>query len=95
MEVLKDDAVLNAVGAELKEQFAPDVLQKNFSVNSEGNIAPASIRSCLAISSVTDTSAVKIKATARDPEVAAAICNALTQVAPEYVKSPSALVTVA
>lgn len=86
MEVLKDDAVLNAVGAELKEEFAPDVLQKNFSVNSEGNIAPASIRSCLAISSVSDTSAVKIAATARDPEVAAAICNVLTQVAPEYVE---------
>ena len=86
MEVLKDDAVMNAVGDKLSKQFDGNVLSQNFSIGSGGKIAPASIRSCLAISSVTDTSAVKVTATAQNAEVAAAICNNLTQVAPQYVE---------
>ena len=86
MEVLKDDAVMNAVAEKLAKQFEKNVLSQNFSLSESGKIAPASIRSCLAISSVTDTSAVKVTATAENAEVAAAICNDLTQVAPQYVK---------
>lgn len=86
MEVLKDDAVMNAVGDKLTTQFDGDVLAQNFSITDSGRITPASIRSCLAISSVTDTSAVKVTATAKNAEVAAAICNDLTKVAPQYVE---------
>lgn len=86
MEVLKDDAVMNAVAEKLSKQFEKNVLSQNFTINDSGKITPASIRSCLAISSVTDTSAVKVKATAENAEVAAAICNDLTQVAPQYVE---------
>lgn len=86
MEVLKDDAVMNAVAEKLSKQFEENVLSQNFTINDSGKIAPASIRSCLAISSVTDTSAVKVNATAKNAEVAAAICNDLTQVAPQYVE---------
>ena len=86
MEVLKDDAVMNAVAEKLSKQFEENVLSQNFTVNDSGKITPASIRSCLAISSVTDTSAVKVTATAKNAEVAAAICNDLTQVAPQYVE---------
>lgn len=86
MEVLKDDAVMNAVAEKLSKQFEENVLSQNFTINDSGKITPASIRSCLAISSVTDTSAVKVTATAKNAEVAAAICNDLTQVAPQYVE---------
>ena len=86
MEVLKDDAVMNAVAEKLSKQFEENVLSQNFIINDSGKITPASIRSCLAISSVTDTSAVKVTATAKNAEVAAAICNDLTQVAPQYVE---------
>lgn len=86
MEVLKDDAVMNAVAEKLSKQFEENVLSQNFTINDSGKITPASIRSCLAISSVTDTSAVKVTATAQNAEVAAAICNDLTHVAPQYVE---------
>ena len=86
MEVLKDDAVMNAVGDMLVKQHDLDDLKKVFSVNDEGKISPSSIRDCLAISSVTDTSAVKIVATTLDPQIASDICNDLTQVAPKYVE---------
>lgn len=85
MEVLKDDAVMNAVGAKLKEQFDVDTLVNNFGY-ADGKISPAAIRNCLSISSVTDTSAVKIVATTKNAEVSAAICNDLTEVAPDYVE---------
>ncbi|MBR3631394.1 MAG: lipopolysaccharide biosynthesis, partial [Oscillospiraceae bacterium] len=86
MEVLKDDAVMNAVAEKLSKQFDENVLSENFTIIDNGKITPASIRSCLAISSVTDTSAVKVTATAENAEVAAAICNDLTHVAPQYVE---------
>ncbi|MCR4796509.1 MAG: polysaccharide biosynthesis tyrosine autokinase [Ruminococcus sp.] len=85
MEVLKDDAVMNSVGELLKKQFDEDTLIKNFGM-SEGRISPSAIRDCYSISSVTDTSAVKIVATTKNAEVAAALCNDLTEVAPDYVE---------
>ena len=86
MEVMKDDAVMDAVGALLVQQFDRQVLAECFRFNDTGALTPASIRSCLAISSVTDTSAVKVTATAQNAKVAAAICNDLTRVAPQYVE---------
>lgn len=86
MEVLKDDAVMNAVGDLLVQQYEITDLGKVFDVNDENKINPASIRNCLTISSVTDTSAVKIVATTRNAELSADICNNLTQVAPKYVE---------
>ena len=85
MEVLKDDAVMNAVGDKLLTQFDADTLSKNFGM-SDGKISPSSIRDCYSISSVQDTSAVKIVSTTKNAEVAAALCNDLTEVAPSYVE---------
>lgn len=87
MEVLKDDAVMNAVVDILVTQFSNATLNQNFKLNEDGRITPTSIRQCLTISSVTDTSAVKVKATAKNAEVAAALCNDLTSVAPQYVEN--------
>ena len=85
MEVMKDDAVMSAVGKELISDFDEQRLAECFTLQN-GTIQPASLRKCLTINSVTDTSAVKVTATTRDPEIAAAICNDLTHVAPEYVE---------
>ncbi|MBR6581411.1 MAG: polysaccharide biosynthesis tyrosine autokinase [Ruminococcus sp.] len=85
MEVLKDDAVMNAVGDLLITQYDSYTIEQNFNL-SNGRITPGSLRSCISISSVTDTSAVNVVATAKNAEIAAAICNNLTSVAPEFVE---------
>ena len=86
MEVLKDDAVMNAVGDILVKNYENGSLKECFNINSEGKINPASIRECLTISSVTDTSAVNVVATTKNAELSAMLCNTLTQVAPKYVE---------
>lgn len=85
MEVMKDDAVMNAVADCLHHEYSNELLSRTFSISND-RITPSSLRSCLSISSVTDTSAVKVVATAKDPEIAAAICNCLTSVAPRFVE---------
>ena len=85
IEVLKDDTVIDAVGGQLADQYDLRTLAESFTVSSNGKISPASIRNCFSISSVADTSAIKVTAIANNPEVAAFLCNALTRVAPEYM----------
>ena len=86
MEVLKDDAVMNAVGDLLITQYEMSYLERVFDITDDNKIDPVSIRECLTISTVTDTSAVNIVATTLNPELAADICNDLTMVAPKYVE---------
>lgn len=85
MEVMKDDAVMAAVAQQLVSEYGTERLSSCFDVHN-GTVSPSALRKCLTISSVTDTSAVKVTATTKDPEVAAAICNDLTHVAPKYVE---------
>ncbi|MBR4628173.1 MAG: polysaccharide biosynthesis tyrosine autokinase [Ruminococcus sp.] len=85
MEVLKDDAVLTAVGEELAKQFDADVLKDCFGA-ANGKVSPGAIRGCLGIRSVQDTSAIKVTATTKNAKVSAAVCNDLALVAPEYVE---------
>ncbi|MDD6345576.1 MAG: polysaccharide biosynthesis tyrosine autokinase [Oscillospiraceae bacterium] len=85
IQVLKDDAVMRAVSEKLEEQYDDQILKQNFSLNN-GCITPDSLRSCISISSVTDTSALKVITTAKNPEVAASICNNLAAVAEKYIQ---------
>lgn len=85
MEVLKDDAVMNAVGDELITQFDDATIKENFAV-SNGKITPGSIRACIGVRTIQDTSAIKVTATTKNAKVSAAVCNDLTKVAPEYVE---------
>lgn len=85
MEVLKDDAVMNAVGDILLKQYDESTLSQSFNIV-DGKITPTSLRECITISSVTDTSAVKVVATTKNAEISAAVCNDLTSVAPKYVE---------
>ena len=84
-EVLKDDAVMEAVGAELFDTMDEFVLAENFRIVN-GKISPSSLRNCINITSVTDTSALKVTTTTKNAELSAAICNALAKVAPEFLK---------
>ena len=79
IEVIKDDAVMEALGERLFNHFDENVLKGSFSVY-DGKISPSSLRSCISVSTVTDTSALKVVTMAKNPEVAAAICNELTAI---------------
>ena len=85
IEVMKDDAVMYEVSRQLTKQFDEPTIAANFAVNN-GIIKPDSLRSCLAISTVADTSAINVAATAKNPEVAAFICNSLIKIAPKYME---------
>ncbi len=85
IEVMKDDSVMDAIGEELFEQFDPTILAENFSIGAGDRISSASIRNCLAFTSVNDTSAIRVTAVAKNAEVASFLCNALTKVAPEFM----------
>lgn len=84
-EVLKDDAVMNAVGDILMTQFDEGTLQKCYVMN-DHRLAPSSLSNSLSINTVPDTSALKLVVTTKDPEVAAYFLNDLTSVAPKFVK---------
>lgn len=86
VEVLQTDAVMNAIGDLLIEQYELDDLRQVFGITEDSKIDPNSIREKISISTVVDTSAVKIVATTPDAELSADICNNLTQVAPKYVE---------
>ena len=85
MVVLKDDAVMNSVSDMLMTQFDRQTLEQCFTFAND-RITPASLRSSIGVSSVTDTSAVNIVCTTKSAQVAAAICNDITLVAPQYVQ---------
>jgi capsular exopolysaccharide synthesis family protein len=85
IEVLKDDAVMNAVAEELRGSFDNSTLAENFSIV-DGRITPSSLRDCITITSVTDTSALKLSAVTKNAEISAAICNDIAKVAPEYLQ---------
>ncbi|MBQ6181381.1 MAG: polysaccharide biosynthesis tyrosine autokinase [Ruminococcus sp.] len=84
IEVLKDDAVLEALSDKIIENNGMEKAGKAFKVN-EGKISTGQLRNSLKITAVTDTSAVNVVATTKDPEISASICNCLAQIAPEYI----------
>ncbi len=86
IEVLKDDAVMRAVGDKLAGEFDENVLSQCFTLNEDGVITPASLRACISITSVADTSALTVNTTTKNPEVAAAICNNLAAVSQNFIE---------
>lgn len=90
IQVLKDDAVMEAVSDRLENSYPREILAQNFVMQGD-NITPSSLRSCITISSVSDTSALNIYTTTRNPEVAAAVCNNLAAVANHYIQEAVAV----
>lgn len=90
IEVLKDDAVMNAVGKKLLREFDESTLAQSFTF-SNNSITPSSLRSCISITSVSDTSALTVTATTETPEVSASVCNNLAAVADYYIQEAVAV----
>lgn len=84
MEVLKDDAVMDALGDRLMEMFDQATLAENFRISNR-KLVPSSIRKTITVLSVPDTSALKLSVITQNPNVSAAVCNALTIIAPKFV----------
>ncbi|MBO4523443.1 MAG: polysaccharide biosynthesis tyrosine autokinase [Ruminococcus sp.] len=85
MEVLKDDAVMDALGERLMDMFDQDTISSNFTISNR-KIVPSSIRKTINVTSVADTSALKLSVVTKNPNVSAAVCNALTVIAPKFVQ---------
>lgn len=83
--VLESNTVMSKVGEGLMEECKKEDLEKVFSLN-DGIITPKAIRSHFTMSSVDDTEVMKISATTEDPNVSAAMCNILAEVAPESLE---------
>lgn len=86
IEVLKDDAVMRAVGEKLIEEYGYDTISRNFGME-DGNIAPYSLRNAISITSVADTSALKVVTTTKNADISASICNIIAEVSPNFIKS--------
>lgn len=86
IEVLKDDAVMRAVGEKLIDEYGYDNVSRNFRME-EDNIVPESLRNTINITSVTDTSALKVVVTTKNADVSASICNIMADVSPDFIKN--------
>lgn len=84
IEVLKDDAVMDAVADHLESHSDREKLRNCFGTDT--NISAGAIRGCLNITSVSDTSALSVSATTKDPVIAADICNCISSVAPPFLQ---------
>lgn len=84
IEVLKDDAVMDSVGAKLTEDFGADIIADSFVVV-DGKIKPSSLRSAISITTVTDTSALTVTATTHNAELSAAIVNEMAKQSDTFV----------
>lgn len=84
IEVLKDDAVMTDVGNQLAKYFTPEALRECFTLR-DGSVTPSSLRSCIKITAVTDTTALTVTATTKNAEISAAVCNYLSRVAQKYL----------
>ncbi len=85
IEVLKDDAVMADVGEQLLKNFKEDGLKECFTMTEDGKVSASSLRSCIKITAVTDTTALTVSVTTRNAEVSAAVCNYLSRVAQKYL----------
>lgn len=83
--VLKDDEVLDAVAGVLAGEYEESRLASAYRMEN-GRPTASSLRSSLSINSVTDTSALNVTVTTTDAEICASFCNALSQVAPDYLQ---------
>lgn len=86
IEVLKDDAVMREVANYLEKVFAnePERLSNCFTI-SNGTISTSSLRSCIKITAVTDTTALTLTATTKDAEISAVICSHIASIAQKYI----------
>ena len=82
--VLQSDSVMDKIGNLLVLEFDDETLASVFTIE-DGKISTESIKSCFTMTSIDDTEAMKISAVTTNPEVSAALCNMMAQVAPDFL----------
>ena len=82
--VLKSNSVMDKIGNLLVLEFDEETLASVFVVK-DGKISNDSIKSCFTMTSIEETEAMRISAVTTDPEVSAALCNMMAQVAPDFL----------
>lgn len=82
--VLQSDSVMDKIGNLLVLEFDEETLASVFSIQ-DGKISTNSIKSCFTMTSINDTEAMKISAVTTNPEISAALCNMMAQVAPDFL----------
>lgn len=86
IEVLKDDAVMRTIGEQLIDQYGYDTISEIFKMEDD-NVNPSSLCSSISITTVTDTSALKVVATTKNADISASICNIMAEIAPSFIKN--------
>ena len=86
MEVMNDDAVMNAVGDILLRNYYVSDLSELLNVDEDNSIPAATIRNLLTLTYLSDSSIIKVTATCTNAVLAADICNAMAQVTSTYVQ---------
>lgn len=82
--VLQSDSVMDKIGNLLVLEFDEETLSSVFEIE-DGKISTDSIKECFTMTSIEDTEAMKISAVTTNPEVSAALCNMMAQVAPDFL----------
>ena len=82
--VLQSDSVMDKIGNLLVLEFDDETLASVFTIE-DGKISTESIKRCFTMTSIDDTEAMKISAVTTNPEVSAALCNMMAQVAPDFL----------
>lgn len=84
--ILNNNAVLKEVGEDLLKTQDVKLLRQCFDVNDEGTyIDPSSIRETLTMSAENDTEVLKIVAVTKNAKISAAVCNILSEKAPDFL----------
>ena len=88
--VLKGDEAMQEVADSIVETVDAEHLKNVFSLN-DGKLSPSQVKGKLSVYNSKEDEMVIISSTTYDPEVSAALCNALADIAPKYVAklSPS------
>lgn len=82
--VLDSDSAMKNVADILVSQTDLETLERAFTVTN-GQIRTADVRRCFKMSAVEDTEVMKITANTKDPEISAALCNIMADIAPEFL----------
>ncbi len=86
MEVMTDDAVMDAVGDILLRNYYVSDLSEFLYVDENNRIPASTIRNLLTLKYLSDSSIIKVTATCTNAVLAADICNAVAQVSSTYVQ---------
>ena len=82
--VLKSNTLMSEIGDKLVETYDQGKLSAAFSLK-DGKISPDAILSCFTMSAVEETEVMKITANTEDPELSAALCEIMGELAPDFL----------